>query len=302
MEFAHDFPAEFKDWHTKSNSIINLSVKSERALWDFCTLLDKKGLRYSKFVEPDIGYALTAVAIVPSPLSKKVCSGIPLSGKYNSDPVEEQVKLDRLKATKELVWNMQECFQAKGLNMIDHGLAVKDRLFDLVNVVNHPETPAKFAWRYPSWFFQHASRIAYNLRSALILDRYATMHDCGKPACKTPSSSIAGDVEVRYSYPDHAEVSAREFERVSDMTLEDNRVIANLIRRDMDIHTLKTEGIAEFCRDREDAVTLLLTGLAEIHANAEMFGGMQSDSFKIKFKQLEKKGALICKYLFGDAV
>jgi hypothetical protein len=35
---------------------------------------------------------------------------------------------------------------------------------------------------------------------------------------------------------------------------------------------------------------LLLTGLCELHSNAQMFGGIDSTSFKIKFKQLERLG------------
>jgi hypothetical protein len=42
---------------------------------------------------------------------------------------------------------------------------------------------------------------------------------------------------------------------------------------------------------------LLLTGLAEVHANAKMFGGLESTSFKIKFSQIEKRGNAIIKEL-----
>ena len=48
---------------------------------------------------------------------------------------------------------------------------------------------------------------------------------------------------------------------------------------DMDVHTLKSEGIEEFAQ-RPEAASLLLTGLCEIHSNAQMFGGMESTGFK----------------------
>ena len=73
--------------------------------------------------------------------------------------------------------------------------------------------------------------------------------------------------------------------------------IANLIRMDMDIHLLKDAGVKEFCT-RPECCTLLLSGLAEVHANAAMFGGINSTSFKIKFKQIKKRGNAICKELF----
>lgn len=60
----------------------------------------------------------------------------------------------------------------------------------------------------------------------------------------------------------------------------------------MDIHTLKSEGVDEFCKNPY-ALTLLLTGLAEIHSNAAMFGGMDSTSFKIKWKCLNQRGKQI---------
>ncbi len=64
---------------------------------------------------------------------------------------------------------------------------------------------------------------------------------------------------------------------------------ARLMGMDMDAHLLKADGIQEFA-DRPEAVTLLLTSLAEVHSNAAMFGGVDSDSFKIKAKHLEKRG------------
>jgi len=60
----------------------------------------------------------------------------------------------------------------------------------------------------------------------------------------------------------------------------------------MDIHTLKSEGVDEFCKNPY-ALTLLLTGLAEIHSNAAMFGGMDSTSFKIKWKCLNQRSKQI---------
>ena len=48
-------------------------------------------------------------------------------------------------------------------------------------------------------------------------------------------------------------------------------------------------------------MSLLLAGLAEIHSNAEMFGGLDSVSFKIKWKQINKRGKAICKLLQDKA-
>ena len=66
----------------------------------------------------------------------------------------------------------------------------------------------------------------------------------------------------------------------------------------MEIHTIKDKDVKEFIRDPRTAVTLLLVGLAEVHSNAQMFGGIESDSFKIKYKQIAKRGKAICELLF----
>jgi hypothetical protein len=60
----------------------------------------------------------------------------------------------------------------------------------------------------------------------------------------------------------------------------------------MVIHTIKTEEIEKFSQDPL-AVSLLITGFSEIHANASIFGGIDSTSFKIKWKQIDKKGKKI---------
>lgn len=62
----------------------------------------------------------------------------------------------------------------------------------------------------------------------------------------------------------------------------------------MDIHLLKSEGVEEFCQNPHH-LTLLLVGLAEIHSNAKMFGGLDSTSFKIKWKNINQRGKQIIK-------
>ena len=68
----------------------------------------------------------------------------------------------------------------------------------------------------------------------------------------------------------------------------------------MEIHTMKAEQVPEFCKEKNTAVCLLLTGLAEINSNAISCGGLQTESFKIKWKQINKRGMAICKFLFEN--
>ena len=64
----------------------------------------------------------------------------------------------------------------------------------------------------------------------------------------------------------------------------------------MDIHLLKSDGVVEFCQNPH-SLTLLLTGLAELHSNAQMFGGLDSTSFKIKWKCINQRGKQIINQL-----
>lgn len=102
------------------------------------------------------------------------------------------------------------------------------------------------------------------------------------------------DEEGRQHFPDHARISASIW-RVHG----GDEQIAEFIARDMDMHLLKPSEAATY--DRVDLVpALLLTALAELHANAEMFGGIESTSFKIKFKALNKLGKAFTNILKGN--
>ena len=69
----------------------------------------------------------------------------------------------------------------------------------------------------------------------------------------------------------------------------------------MDIHLLKSDGVEEFAKNPH-AFTLLLTGLAEIHSNAEMFGGLESVGFKIKWKSINQRGKQILKLVDEERI
>jgi peptidyl-tRNA hydrolase len=85
IQFANDYPEEQGKWFKASNTVVVLETKDEQSLHKLTQKLDNNGLKYSKFFEPDIGNALTAIAIVPSPCAKRFCSNLPLAGKARSD-------------------------------------------------------------------------------------------------------------------------------------------------------------------------------------------------------------------------
>lgn len=126
-----------------------------------------------------------------------------------------------------------------------------------------------------------------NLLPSEILENYTVFHDCSKPFCRIL------DEDGKQHFPNHSEISAQIWKKYGG-----NEQEAELMRLDMEIHKLKADSLKEFAA-RPEAISLLLTGLSEVHSNAIMFGGLDSVSFKIKWKQVEKRGKGICELLFG---
>lgn len=113
------------------------------------------------------------------------------------------------------------------------------------------------------------------------LVRYHIYHDCCKHLC------LEVDEQGRRHFPNHAEWSAKQFELI----FPEDKFAAVLIRKDMDFHTMKGEELQQLCKS-PFAPILYFTAWAEINANAEMFGGRDSTSYKIKAKKLLKAAKL----------
>lgn len=182
----------------------------------------------------------------------------------------------------QLIELMKSCIQTSGMTILEHGEMVSDYASDLLN---HLRTGCqlKYQWQLPEWIYSKA--LITNLPIDQVIHDYHLFHDVGKPLCLTI------DEDGRRHFPCHADVSTQLW-----LDSGGSQEVADLISMDMDIHLLKADGIEEFS-SRKQANILLLTGLAEIHANASMFGGITSTSFKIKYKQIEKRGKVIVKHL-----
>lgn len=179
---------------------------------------------------------------------------------------------------------MRECFQFKSMNMLDHGESVREWYEDLRNLLMSSPEPSKarFArWKLPSWVRSDAVKQHFLTADDEVIRLYQIYHDCGKPFCREV------DDEGRQHFPNHAEVSKARW-----LECGGSPEIAELIGMDMDVHTLKAGDIEAFTA-RPQAMTLLLTGLCELHSNAQMFGGIGSTGFKMKFKNIERFGARI---------
>jgi hypothetical protein len=180
---------------------------------------------------------------------------------------------------------MKACEQTSGLNVLQHGESVRDFYLDLKQHILEGK-PLKHPWRIPAWAGQK-ELWALTLDDQALAE-YQIFHDCSKPFCRTV------DEEGRAHFPNHAALSEQIWLQAGG-----NPLSARLMGMDMDIHLLSGEGIQQFCSQPE-AASLLLTGLSEIHSNAQMFGGIESTSFKMKWKHIDRRGKQIAKILTGQ--
>lgn len=169
-----------------------------------------------------------------------------------------------------------------GMSVLEHGVSVNQYFNDLRNHVLYGD-PLAYQWKLPDWVF--APELWSSLPDDDIIRLYQIYHDCGKPFCREV------DEQGRTHFPCHAEKSKEVWLQYSS-----DREVAELIGMDMDIHLLKDDDCLEFSQ-RPQAALLLLTGLSEVHSNAAMFGGIDSTSFKIKWKHTNKRGKKIAAQL-----
>lgn len=193
----------------------------------------------------------------------------------------------------EVVLAMFRCEQTAGQSVYQHGLSVWDYAQDLIGYMEGRSL--KHQWRLPDWIDQYKDKIINVLGDTSNMNAYCLYHDCGKPYCRQVDD--AGKVH----FPDHAEVSKAVFLKVSGED-DDNKFIANLIGWDMVLHSSSAEEIERYMNEEwtaKDAITLLIAALAEVHSNASLFGGIESTSFKIKWKTIDKRGRQLCKRYFS---
>lgn len=178
---------------------------------------------------------------------------------------------------------MKNCKQTESQSVLQHGFSVKSHLFELIDWLEG--APLKREWKIPDWLIQNKEMFLKSLLERKHLKLATIMHDCGKPFCEER------DEHGKSHFPNHAKISHYIFVR-----LFDDELAAYLILHDMDIHLLKSEDVDEFSKSPY-SLTQILIGLSELHSNASMFGGINSTSFKIKWKTLDARAKKLIKIL-----
>lgn len=184
----------------------------------------------------------------------------------------------------DLLAQMRACEQTQGMSVLDHGVLVHDRYFELLRHLRDG-APLEGEWRLPEWLVENRQLVLERLMNDDVVAAYTIHHDCGKP------SVLTIDEDGRRHFPGHAAASERVWREIGG-----DPEVGMLIGMDMDAHVIKDADVAEFAARRQ-ACTLLLVALSEIHANAGMFGGIESTSFKMKWKQLDRRGKAVMRII-----
>ena len=90
-QFMLDHPEQASQWN--NNFLICLSVENENQLKKLMTKLHAQGIMTSHFLEPDIGFELTAISFEGSDKAKKLTSHLQLALKSFSNNKKEQYEI-----------------------------------------------------------------------------------------------------------------------------------------------------------------------------------------------------------------
>lgn len=172
---------------------------------------------------------------------------------------------------------MKQCEQGNGVSVYDHGIQVAARYADLWRLIHGQQPNLEWPRLSPDDIALMLT-LSQRAHAPSAIARYQIYHDCGKPYCK------AIDENGRVHFPDHACVSANLWQ----LMFPDDQLGHDMLKYDMCPHTARGDELDQFLM-MDIAPTLVLTGIASIYANAEvLFGGFETDSFKMKLKHTKK--------------
>lgn len=249
------FPDVDRTWHADNDSIILLTCSDYKEFRKTLAKADALGIGHADFKEPDIGYQVTASAFCPSAATAKLLKHCQLLGGPTPRPEQPRSLLDY----KHL---MKTTPQGKS-NVWQHGKDCSEMLGRILAGEKLPRMD-KIPW------LETAIR-EFPHKMADDIHTYLLFHDIGKVTTHDDQGH----------YPGHAVESARIWRQV-----DGREHIARWMESDMVMHS----GTREEAQTLQDRHILRLTALAECYSNTELFGGFDSDSFKIKLKKLIRNG------------
>ena len=167
--------------------------------------------------------------------------------------------------------------------MFEHGLMVSNAYKKILrqdsDFLNHMNFDDK----------DNFEKLLISQYDSTLMRHYHLYHDCGKPYCLTI------DEQGKNHYPNHAEISAKIHAQYFNCETANN-----LIKNDMIFHQSNASQLIawlELNQDKKMISSLYLTGWAELFANSQLFGGFESEGFKIKKKKLLSHGKKVFQLL-----
>lgn len=176
--------------------------------------------------------------------------------------------------------------QMPGMSLYEHGADVYRALKDIMTgrIELHPIIADMLS-----------DSVFRELYDRGIIEDYLTWHDIGKPFC------FCQDENCRWHFPNHAEISADIWVKshmIDSRLSYDNSIISYLMLHDLDLLIMKPSE-ADLYEITKFTPTQILCAFAAIYSNAPMFGGLESESFKIKKKKLLKSCLKIIQRMKG---
>lgn len=137
-------------------------------------------------------------------------------------------------------------------------------------IINNIECLNTVFDKVPKWLSENSDYIDEKLKTFNqdIINEYQIFHDCGKPYVLTI------DENGRKHFPNHSQASHDTW-----LSMGGNEIVAKLMLKDMDMYTMKAVDIEKFM-EFDHYLILMVTSVAELYANAEMFGGQSINKFQ----------------------
>jgi peptidyl-tRNA hydrolase len=79
IQFCFDHFELAQEWHNISKYLALVSVENEDELIKLIGKCESREIKYSVFLEPDIGNEITAITIEPTERGRKIISNLPLT-------------------------------------------------------------------------------------------------------------------------------------------------------------------------------------------------------------------------------
>lgn len=176
------------------------------------------------------------------------------------------------KTIEELHTSMHSCMQTEGMSIWQHGVDVHEKYLHIIDILSDK---SENDYNLPIELFDIYKN--YPVIDIEIMKHYHVYHDCAKGMC------LEIDENGRRHYPEHCYWSMKQYSYL----FPDRGIEQFMVFHDMDFHTMKTAELYPLSMSH-CAFSLYLTSWAELTSNAIMFGGLTSDSYKIKRKKLVK--------------